>query len=264
MEADVKKISVSVIIPYYKSYLTIDRTIKSILKQTRLPKEIIIIDDYSNTKEDFDKLQKLKKIIDVKVIKLDENKGPADARNKGMDISTGKYIAFIDSDDTWKKEKLESQFNIMERNEAYLSGHHSSIKGKKEIKSNKILNINGRKQLLKNRFPTRSVMVVNNNKYRFEEGKRYAEDFLLWTEIVLDNKKSIFINSTLANSYKEDFGENGLTKNLKNLYLGILEAYKSLNKMNKISKNTFYFLIFYQTLKFIVRNILVIKRKLLK
>lgn len=257
-------IDVSVVIPYYKSCLTIDKTVESIINQTTIPKEIIIIDDYSDTKEDNKKLLELKKIKNLTVINSEKNNGPADARNIGMNFASAKYIAFLDSDDTWKKNKLETQFNIMEEQKAFLSGHHSSINGEKELDTDYFYRINLIKQLIKNRFPTRSVMLLNNNKYKFEKGKRYAEDFLLWTEIIADGNKSIYIKRTLANSYKEDFGDKGLTENITDIFKGIIMAYKSLKRQKRINNTTYIFLIIYQSLKYMIRSIRLFKRKLFK
>ena len=112
---------ISIIIPYYKKKNFISKTIKSILNQSYKNFEIIII--YDDT--DMSELHYLKKIIKVnkrfKIIINKQNLGVSKSRNKGIKKSKGKYIAFIDGDDIWKKEKLKTQFQFMEKNNYMIS-----------------------------------------------------------------------------------------------------------------------------------------------
>ena len=101
--------SVSVIIPYFKAHDTIERAVESVLAQTRKVKETIIINDCSNTIEDDKKLAALNQIEGVKVVSLKENIGCGPSRNKGIEVATGEYLAFLDSDDAWTKDKIEVQ-----------------------------------------------------------------------------------------------------------------------------------------------------------
>src|SRR5699024_2796281 len=132
-------------------------------------------------------------------------------------------------------------------------GHKSGIYNQQVKESFKILEIKPLDQFIKNRFPTRSVMLKNSKNYRFKSNKRYAEDFLLWTQIILNKEKAIIINEVLENSFKEDFGESGLTSNLGEMYKGGIDAYKILFSEKKISRASLYLLIVYQTFKFIYR-----------
>lgn len=110
------EILVSIIIPAYNSEKYILEAIKSAKKQTYKNWELIIVNDNSKdrTKEILEKEKKDKKI---KVINLNENKGAGIARNIGIDLAKGKYIAFLDSDDVWHTQKLEKQIEFMEKNE---------------------------------------------------------------------------------------------------------------------------------------------------
>ncbi|WP_436891277.1 glycosyltransferase family 2 protein [Mammaliicoccus sciuri] len=250
-----KYLDISVVIPYYKSYKTILKAIKSITTQTILPREIIIIDDYSNTEEDEKILNHISKNDNIRVINLKKNVGPGSARNYGMNQAKGKYIAFLDSDDSWHKNKLEIQYKIMEETSAFISTHHTVIAGSIEKNSGKVNNITISQQFIRNRFATRAVMLKNDEKYRFKEEKRYAEDFLLWTQILLDNKKAIYIDKTLAYSYKDDFGVGGLSGDLRKMYLGGIDAYKTLKDQKYINSITFLLLVGYQTIKYNIRLI---------
>ncbi|MDR4890022.1 glycosyltransferase family 2 protein [Fredinandcohnia sp. QZ13] len=107
---------VSVITPSYNSALFIEDTIKSVQDQTYTNWEMIIVDDVStdNTVEIIK--EKMKTDSRIKLIPLDKNGGAAIARNTAIKNASGKYIAFLDSDDLWVPTKLEKQVTFMERN----------------------------------------------------------------------------------------------------------------------------------------------------
>lgn len=107
---------VSVIIPVFNSEKYISKTLDSILAQTYTDYEIILVDDKSTDKSIEVIGYYIQKHSCIKVIRLNENSGAAVARNKGIEQSNGKYIAFVDSDDTWEKTKLEKQVAFMESN----------------------------------------------------------------------------------------------------------------------------------------------------
>lgn len=107
---------VSIIIPTYKRSHYILRAINSVLKQTYKNIEIIVVDDNEGDDE-FSRATKnlLNDLIDSKriiYIKHGCNKGLAAARNTGIKIATGKYIAFLDDDDEFYPMKTEAQLKI--------------------------------------------------------------------------------------------------------------------------------------------------------
>ena len=104
---------ISVIIPTYNREKVILNSIKSCLNQTYNNIEIIIIDDCStdNTKSIINKVRDHR----IKYIKLNKNNGASYARNVGIHIAKGKYIAFQDSDDIFHHDKLEKQFNNLKK-----------------------------------------------------------------------------------------------------------------------------------------------------
>ena len=106
---------ISVIIPTYNRATSIIKSINSVISQTYYNLEIIVIDDCStdNTESLVSKLNDTR----IKYIKLKENKGASFARNIGIKISTGKYITFQDSDDTYHSNKIEKQYkNLIKKN----------------------------------------------------------------------------------------------------------------------------------------------------
>ncbi len=85
----------------------IAEAIDSILAQTVKTWELLIVDDCS-TDGTADMVKPyLQQYSQIHYFKLSENGGPAVARNKGIDLATGKYVAFMDSDDLWHPVKLE-------------------------------------------------------------------------------------------------------------------------------------------------------------
>ena len=106
MEKNVRKELISIVIPVYKVELYLEKCIESIINQTYKNLEIIIVDDGSpdNCPQICDEYSKKDKRI--KVIHK-ENGGLSDARNAGIDIATGKYIAFVDSDDYVSDDYVE-------------------------------------------------------------------------------------------------------------------------------------------------------------
>ena len=110
-----KKIKIDIILPNYNSSDFIKDTLKSIIGQTYKNWNLIIVDDCSNqkTRNILKKYQKNKKI---KIYWLKKNKGAGYCRNLAIKKSKSPYLAFIDSDDIWKKDKLETQLRFMENN----------------------------------------------------------------------------------------------------------------------------------------------------
>jgi glycosyltransferase involved in cell wall biosynthesis len=108
---------VSIITPLYNSEEFISETIESVLSQSYNNWEMIIADDCS-TDNGINNVKKYQKEDQrIKLIQLKENSGAAVARNEGIKLANGKYIAFLDSDDLWHPEKLEKQISFMKEND---------------------------------------------------------------------------------------------------------------------------------------------------
>lgn len=112
---------VSIITPTYNCARFIAETIESVQNQTYLNWEMLIIDDCSsdNTKEIVE--QYASKDDRVKYYCLDANSGAAIARNTAIKMAKGRWIAFLDSDDLWKPEKLDYQLRFMKENNIHFS-----------------------------------------------------------------------------------------------------------------------------------------------
>ena len=112
---------VSIITPSYNSEKFIKDCVNSVLCQTYTNWELLIVDDYSkDNSRDVISLLSLKDER-IKSIFLEENVGAAAARNIAIKESNGRYIAFLDSDDIWKSDKLEKQLSFMKENDIAFS-----------------------------------------------------------------------------------------------------------------------------------------------
>ena len=107
---------VSIITPSYNSAKYIAEAIESVQNQTYTNWEMIIVDDCSSDETEQIIAPFLKKDIRIKFYKLDQNSGAGVTRNFAVEKASGNYIAFLDSDDKWKPEKLEMQLSFMEEN----------------------------------------------------------------------------------------------------------------------------------------------------
>jgi len=113
--------AISIITPTYNSHQFIEETIQSILNQTYTNWELLITDDCS-TDGTWDWLKEYTKKEDrIKIFQLEENSGTGVARNNSIKNATGRFIAFCDSDDQWKQDKLEKQIRFMLDNDLALS-----------------------------------------------------------------------------------------------------------------------------------------------
>lgn len=257
-------VPVGVIIPCYRCALTIRRAVGSVFAQSVIPAEIILVEDCSGD-ETLVALQELEEIYpgQVKIIQMQSNQGAASARNAGWAVATQPYIAFLDSDDSWHPDKLRIQFGYMSENpNVALSGHQcalfqSSIMEMKVPKNWNIKNISARSLLFRNSFSTPTVMLKSDVSLRFQEGKRCAEDLLLWQEIAFLGLKVVRIETILAYVHKPLYGASGLSAQLWEMEKGELKNFVSLRESSSIGLFIFVIATFFSFIKFIKRFILV-------
>jgi len=105
--------TVSVVIPVYNRASRIKFAVDSVLAQTFDDYEIVVVDDGSS--DDTVLIVETVRSEKLKLLCHGENRGPAAARNTGVQASRGRWIAFLDSDDSWKPEKLARQLAVLDR-----------------------------------------------------------------------------------------------------------------------------------------------------
>ncbi|MBO7600556.1 MAG: glycosyltransferase family 2 protein [Lachnospiraceae bacterium] len=108
--------TVSIIVPVYNAENFIKETIDSVLKQTYTDWELLLVDDCSKDAS----CDIIKSYDDerIKLFKQPENLGAYAARNCGLSLALGRYIAFLDADDIWEPKKLEHQMKFLKENNA--------------------------------------------------------------------------------------------------------------------------------------------------
>src|SRR5689334_5854744 len=105
---------VSVIIPAYRAATTIARALESVLAQSVLPREVLVINDGSP--DDLAAAVAPFRHGATPVVVIDKpNGGVASARNLGIERATGHLVAFLDADDYWELRKLEVQLDVLAR-----------------------------------------------------------------------------------------------------------------------------------------------------
>ena len=189
---------VSVIIPMYNSSKHILKCIDSVINQTYKELEIILIDDKSSDRT----IKKIKSIKDnrIKVIKFNKNQGAASARNKGIEVSTGDYICFLDSDDYWKLDKIEKQLKFI-KDKVFIYSKYEYLRGNKRHVANvpESLTYN---QLLKNSAIFTSTVMLNMKVLSKEDiympNIKSGQDYGTWYKILKKIDKAYGMQEVLS------------------------------------------------------------------
>ena len=187
---------VSVIIPYYKKRNYVRDSLISAIDQSYNNLEVIIIYDDTNL-NDFEFLNKIAKIDNrIRIIKNNSRLGAGQSRNIGIEKSNGKYIAFLDADDIWSPDKIETQISFMKQNNYQIS--HTSYyiidENKKIIGQRNARDLLSIDDILKSCDIGLSTVIVQknlivDNKIKFPE-LITKEDFVFW--LMLFKKKYKF------------------------------------------------------------------------
>lgn len=194
---------VSVVIPFFENAQWLDEALSSVRKQSYKVKEVLVINDGSEENIEFIK-EKYGNNISVYDKK---NGGPASARNLGIEMAKGKYIAFLDSDDKWHQNKLKIQVEFMEKNRCVWSQHSYEMFWDQTNKS-RIVNTSMylgdvyRDCYISFKVQTSSVMVLRsiliNEDIKFPLNMRYGQDSAFY-RMLAKNHKLGSIDSVLSN-----------------------------------------------------------------
>ena len=175
---------VSVIVPVYNAKDYIIRCIDSILEQTFKDIELILIDDGSTDGSELI-CDRYKSNNTVKVIHQ-ENRGVSSARNRGLEVATGTYVAFVDSDDYLEKNMLQQMLGGLASSDLVMCGYYKENKRYQGVTERKIVNKvdammnvmqnDGFKGFLWNKLFKRSI--IEKNKLMFSDNIHMCEDLL--------------------------------------------------------------------------------------
>jgi len=253
--------NVSVIIPTFNRLSLISRAIDSVLSQTTKPFEIIVVDDGSsdNTSTFIKNNYKSVKLIKQK------NLGVSKARNVGIKNSSGDWIALLDSDDEWKKNKLEVQIKSLSEYDYYSVCHTNEIWIRNGIR------VNQKKRHQKYggdifdkcldicRISPSSIIFkknIINEVGWFDEGLSICEDYDLWLRITA-NYKILFIDKPLINKFGGHSDQ--LSKSVKGIEAYRIKSLENLLNNTKLIKD--YKVL---TIKMLITKLDIYKKGLLK
>ena len=244
-----KELKVSIILPNYNSSKTIKETISSVLNQTYKNWELIIVDDNSD-KETKSILSKFKKFKKIKIFYLGKNKGAAYCRNFAIKKSNSYFVAYIDSDDLWKRNKLNLQINFMQKNNYFFTyTNYKTFKINKPIKKTILapskFNFDS---FVKNTSIATSTMIVRRSvagKIKFSNTK-ICEDYYYKCQL-LKKIGNAYCYPACLTEYQ--IRKDSLQSNrIRNLYW-IWKINKSFNRFNFFKNLTSIFFISLNSLK---------------
>ena len=198
---------ISVVIPVYNAERYVRYTLDSVLNQDYPYKEIVIVDDCSTDQSPDIIKEYMERIPYIVYHRLSENSGVAVARNTGIKLAKGRYIAFIDSDDIWKEGKLSEQIKLFSSPQPpcltytainYIDEKGILIKGKRNVKE-----IVTYKYLLRNTMIATSTVIIDRNVVPeiVMPNRRSAEDYSLWLTLLRDYGPAFGINDVFT-SYR--------------------------------------------------------------
>ena len=244
-------IYISIIVPVYKTEKYLERCLNSIINQTYKNIEIILVDDGSpdNCPDICDNYQKKDKRI--KIIHKN-NEGLSDARNKGIELATGKYILFVDSDDEIILTAVEELVDIIRKNHPDLicfNCKEVDEESKAEIKNHFYSN-SCTKQVTEMTYEEAIADNINRKNIRYEAGSKLysievikkhpfpkgmlAEDFAVFYKYLSSAKKIIHYDNQLYIYYRRKDSIMGV-KNEK-LYIDVYKTeilyFEEIKKLN--------------------------------
>jgi len=192
--------TVSIIMAAYNATTTIKSSINSILSQTYINWELIVVDDCSS--DDTVAIVELFAESDsrIRLYINEQNSGVATTRNVAISQAQGKWLAFLDSDDLWHKDKLEQQLQFSEESGAVISYTATSYIDSKGNMSDYILTaepeLSYKTLLRRNIMSCSSVMVQRDNMIPFPDGYMH-EDYAVWMQIIRNSGNAYGLDEPL-------------------------------------------------------------------
>ncbi|KAA0070688.1 glycosyltransferase family 2 protein [Rhodanobacter sp. T12-5] len=240
---------VSVVVPCFRCAATIDDAVASIAAQTLRPAEVLLVDDGSGD----DTVAALHRVAAVhgtdwiKVIVLPANGGPSRARNSAWQQAQQPYIAFLDADDSWGPRKLELQMAALQADPAIaLIAHRMLVRPRgtavPALRPPVDVQIIGRRTLLlRNPFPTTSVILRRDLPFRFDEDFWRSEDYLLWSRIVFSGYRCARIDQVLGIWNERERGATGLSDDFAAVHRARGEQRRKLMREGLLSRGEYAF-----------------------
>ncbi len=236
---------VSIITPCFNCSQLIRTTYESIKAQTYKNWEWVVVDDCSHDNSQ-DALKFLaQEDSRIRIILLAQNSGAAVARNTAIINSKGEYLAFLDSDDLWKPNKLSVFMQIMEEKKIeFACGSYAKISRDDQIQPNPFLppqNV-GYADLLKTCSIGTSTVVVKREavgELRMDPSLRRGQDYLFWLSILRKGIRAHMIGEEALTLYRVG-NKHSLSANKIKKALGQWKIYRSYLKLNLV-ESVYYF-----------------------
>jgi hypothetical protein len=234
-EASLDDVLVSVIIPFYNEVSLVVRAVLTVQAQSHKRLEVILIDDGST--ENISELERLVANDPRLYLIRGPNQGAAAARNRGLDLAQGDYIAFLDADDTFLPNKIEIQLKAMQDTGKLFS--HTSYHvvfperglGQGTIPSGRLLTGRAYPQIVAGcPIATPTVMLHRAlvlGGARFREAERLGEDVLLWIELAREYEILGIDQPLSVVEWSSGSAAINLDKSIAGIS-GMLEAFKSI------------------------------------
>lgn len=225
--------SFSVVTPTYNSATTIAAALSSVLAQTMAPAEMIVVDDHGED-DTLNIVENMRPSFEARGITLHcirspANRGPASARNAGMQGAVGSHIAFLDADDVWRDDKLaivarhictfdgdflfHAYTELPQFNEPLLGHPKEPIR------------LGMTALLLRNRAQTSCVVIRRRPQVQFDEAMRYCEDYDLWLRMAEFGPALMLAGPALTRLGRPQLSRGGLSGNRTKMRFGEMRAY---------------------------------------
>lgn len=196
--------AISVVMPAYNAQATIAQAIRSVLGQTMGICELIVVDDASTDKTAEVVAAFAAEHPRVKVVANKENSGVARSRNRGVEAAYGDLVAFLDSDDVWRTDKLEKQFRLLRDNPGCsLCFTGSAFMGEDGSVYSFTLEVPQRltyQDLLRQNLISCSSVLAKREallRYPMAEDRMVHEDYATWLAILKDEPYAVGIDEPL-------------------------------------------------------------------
>ncbi len=219
---------VSIITPMYNAEKYIESTIESVRKQTYKNWEMIIVDDCSTDKSPEIVKKNAAEDTRIRYFRNPENSGVANTRNHAMKQATGRYLAFLDSDDLWDEDKLEKQLVFMQKENAHFCCSGCRIIDENGIETGVVRKVKGtrnRRQLLRGNVAA-CLTIIIDRKFLPDPimPDIHHEDYAAWLGIIRENEMVYCMEEVLA-SYR--VGSGSLSGNKKQAALWTWNIYRN-------------------------------------
>lgn len=228
---------VSVIIPVYNVEKYIDKTLESVFSQIYKDIEMVLVDDCSKDKSAQIIAKYRESHSEIIYFLQPKNMGAGAARNKALELATGQYVAFLDSDDLWIPEKTDKQIKLMKEKKSPFSyaaiemmdEEGNTIKRKRNLRETCDY-----KYLLHNTIIATSSVIVDRTvlgDFRMSL-RRGGQDYATWLSLLRGGVVACGINETLV---RYRVGRNSLSSNKFKSIKQVWEIQTQDEKINKVS-----------------------------